>query len=106
MNPIVIVFSTLGGLFLLFVVRLLSFTSISTEGEMAAATPWWIYVIYLALLFSVIMFVHSLLEEKRKEQKQIEEEGKEVLKMFERHRNSPTAENSDHVEEEWRRYLL
>ncbi|MFA9557221.1 sporulation YhaL family protein [Evansella sp. AB-rgal1] len=88
MNPITIIFSLIGVLFLAFVVRLLSLTSV---GGMVVSAPWWVYVIYLGILFSAVMFVYSLIEEKRKEHKLIEEEGERFLTRFKERNTSKSV---------------
>lgn len=107
MKPIVIIFSMLGALFLIFVVRLLSLTS---AGPSMVTAPWWVYITYLAILFSGIMYVYSWLEDKRNEQRVIEEEGKKILSLYEKNRekvnNGQDSNHTDGVDEEWKRYSL
>lgn len=101
----------LGVLFLIFVVRLLSLTS---AGPGIVSAPWWVYITYLGILFSGIMFVYSWIEDKRIEQKVIEEEGNKILSMYQRDRKKIKASHNDPsqimkdegLDEEWKRYSL
>ncbi|WP_096188213.1 sporulation YhaL family protein [Evansella halocellulosilytica] len=91
MNPVKIIFSLIAAIFLIFVIRLLSLTSLSAEG--GSGLPWWIYVVYIGILFSGIMYVHSRLEEKRREEKEIELEGSLFLEEFHRRRKMINNKN-------------
>ncbi|SDY45803.1 Sporulation protein YhaL [Evansella caseinilytica] len=83
MNPIAVIFSLLGALFLAFVIRLLSLTSVGTG---LATAPWWVYAVYLAIVFSGMMFVYTWSEERRKEREQIEEEGSRIISEYRQRR--------------------
>ena len=84
MKPVSIIFFILGFLFIVFVLRLLSFISVGTS---IAETPWWIYLIYLGLVLSGVMYIYTRLEEKRIEQKLIEEEGQQFLLRYKERNN-------------------
>ncbi|MBU9712654.1 sporulation YhaL family protein [Evansella tamaricis] len=109
MNPISIIFSLLGVLFLVFVVRLLSFSSFGTS------SPWWVYFLYLAILFSGIMFVYSWMEDRRKVEREIEEEGKLLLQTYKKNRQISRDEKigktdshtpDEILENKWKGYSL
>ncbi|MBU9720727.1 MULTISPECIES: sporulation YhaL family protein [Bacillaceae] len=82
MNPITVVFSLIGGLFLVFVMRLLS---LSTVG---ASSPWWVYMVFLGIVFSGVMFIYTIVDERSKEDKIIEAEGKHFLEKYKRERKA------------------
>ncbi|MCD8511186.1 MAG: hypothetical protein LRY73_15820 [Bacillus sp. (in: Bacteria)] len=109
MNPIVLVFSMIGAIFLVFVIRLLSLTSV---GPSMTSAPWWVYLVYLAIVFSGVMFVYSWVDDKQKEQKVIEDEGKKILQLYKNNRVNRIPDESgskaveDGLNEEWKRYSL
>ncbi|MDG5786400.1 sporulation YhaL family protein [Evansella sp. AB-P1] len=111
MNPITIIFSILGILFLTFVVRLLTLTN---AGPAVVSAPWWVYVIYLAIIFSGIMFVYTVIDERRKEQRIIETEGREILirynnsreKLKETDRTTLTGDSTEDLDNELKRYMV
>lgn len=111
MKPIVILFSVMGAIFLIFVVRLLSFTSV---GPSMTSAPWWVYLTYLAIVFSGVMFVYSWLDDRQKEQKEIEAEGNKLLQLYKKDRVNMKVTNGgshsetveDGINEEWKRYSL
>ncbi|WP_416149176.1 sporulation YhaL family protein [Salipaludibacillus sp. HK11] len=62
MNPITVVFTLIGGLFLAFSLRIISLT---VFGDYFYSHPWWIYFIVIGIGVSATMSAKCWIEEKK-----------------------------------------
>jgi len=60
-NPITIIFILIGGLFFAFSIRIISLTSIGEH--LLFHQPWWVYLLFIGIIFSGVMFLKHWLEE-------------------------------------------